>query len=102
MTTYETMGATIMRNLRHHFPVSTEQHMQRQAIALGEEVGEFLGAYRRWSGQARRQGDMTEVGLELADVVITAFVMAHVLGIDLNSFVQAKYETILTRGWRDE
>lgn len=101
MTSYDVMGSTIMRNLRDNFPGTSEQHCQRQALALAEEVGEFVGAYRRWSGQARRTDSLTNVGLELADVVITAFVTASVLGIELDSFIQSKYEVILTRGWRE-
>src|SRR4051794_41695487 len=32
----------------------------RQVLALAEECGEFVGAYRRWSGQARRGGTAEE------------------------------------------
>jgi NTP pyrophosphatase (non-canonical NTP hydrolase) len=78
-----------------------EQAVGRQVLGLAEEVGEFVGAYRRWSGQARRTGTAEEVWEELADVVITAFVTAHELSIDLNAVIAAKLNTIHTRGWRD-
>ena len=56
-----------------------EQAVNRQVLGLAEEVGEFVGAYRRWSGQARRTGSAEDMWEELADVVITAFVTAHEL-----------------------
>ena len=48
----------------------------RQALALAEEAGEMVGAYRRWTGRARRTGTEEEFRSELADVVITAYVTA--------------------------
>lgn len=74
----------------------------RQVLCLAEEVGEFVGAYRRWSGQARRGGTFTEMRAELADVVITAYVTAHELGIDLDRAIEDKLSVIFTRGWRDD
>lgn len=52
----------------------------RQALALVEEAGELTGAYRRWTGRARRTGTAKEFHLELADVVITSYVTAAELG----------------------
>src|SRR5207245_2077379 len=73
----------------------------RQVLALAEEAGEFVGAYRRWAGMARRTGAWAEVTAELADVVITAYLTAHVLGIDLEAACQHKAHTIRSRGWKD-
>lgn len=78
-----------------------EHAVNRQVLALAEEVGEFVGAYRRWSGQARRTGTAQEMHTELADVVITAFVTAHELGVDIEAVIAAKLHTIHTRGWRE-
>lgn len=72
----------------------------RQVLALAEEVGEFVGAFRRWSGQARRSGSFEDVESELADVVITAFVTAEVLGIKLEQQISRKFDVIMNRGWR--
>ncbi|GAA1534892.1 hypothetical protein GCM10009678_16550 [Actinomadura kijaniata] len=94
------LGAVIAERLRAHFPPDNER--DRQVMALAEEVGEFVGAYRRWSGNARRTGSFDEVRDELADVVITAYVTAAVLDIDLDEAVGAKAAKIFTRGWRDE
>ena len=73
----------------------------RQAIALVEEAGEFIGAFRRWKGMARRTGTETEVQEELADVIITAFVTAQEFGWDINEIIQDKLGELHTRGWRD-
>ena len=73
----------------------------QQALALAEEAGEFVGAFRRWAGMARRPGPFADVEAELADVVVTAFVTADVLGIDLPAVVAAKLDVIFARGWRE-
>jgi NTP pyrophosphatase (non-canonical NTP hydrolase) len=54
-----------------------------QTLALAEEAGEFIGAYRRWSDQARRNGPWQDVCDELADVLITAYVTAEVFDLDV-------------------
>jgi NTP pyrophosphatase (non-canonical NTP hydrolase) len=79
----------------------TEAPHLRQALALAEEAGEFVGAVRRHYGLARRTGSMQDVQAELADVVITAFVTAHTMGFDLEQAVQEKLGVVYTRGWRE-
>lgn len=93
------LGASFAERLREHFPADNER--DRQVLALAEEVGEFVGAYRRWSGNARRAGSFDDVRDELADVVITAYVTAAVLDIDLDEAIEAKAAKIRTRGWRE-
>jgi NTP pyrophosphatase (non-canonical NTP hydrolase) len=75
--------------------------MTRQVLALAEEAGEFVGAYRRWAGEARRTGTYDEMAQELADVVITAFVTAVELGIELDVEITKKLDVLSTRDWRD-
>ncbi|WP_242884096.1 MazG nucleotide pyrophosphohydrolase domain-containing protein [Actinomadura litoris] len=93
------LAAVVAENIRQHFPADEERH--RQVLVLAEEAGEFVGAYRRWAGMARRAGDFADVQDELADVVITACVTAHVLNIDLDAAWPTKARHILTRGRRD-
>ena len=76
--------------------------VNRQVLGLAEEAGEFVGAYRRWSGQARRTGTAAEMNAELADVIITAFVTAHELGVDIQAVIAAKLDVIHTRGRREQ
>jgi NTP pyrophosphatase (non-canonical NTP hydrolase) len=73
----------------------------RQVLCLAEETGELVGAYRRWSGQARRSGSFEDVETELADVVITAYVLAEELGMDLDAAIRRKLDVVFTRGWRE-
>jgi len=56
---------------------------ERQILALAEEAGEFVGAYRRHVGKARRSGTFEELAEELADVLITARVTAEELSLNL-------------------
>lgn len=80
---------------------SVIQGLDVQALNLAEEVGEFVGAYRRWTDRARRPGTHHEMAEELADVVITAFVMAHRAQVDLPGVVRDKLLHIGQRGLRD-
>ena len=92
-------AARLADRLREHFDPATLP--VQQVLALAEEAGEFTAAYRRWAGLARRTGPWHDVEAELADVVITAYVTAHVLGIDLDAATRAKTEVVFTRGWRE-
>ena len=91
-------AARLAARLREHFDPAALP--VQQVLALAEEAGEFTAAYRRWAGMARRTGPWDDVEAELADVVITAYVTAAVLGIDLDAAARAKTEVIFTRGWR--
>ncbi len=93
------VAASLAGRLREHFDPATLP--VQQVLALAEEAGEFTAAYRRWAGLARRAGTWHDVEAELADVVITAYVTAHVLGIDLDAAARAKAEVVFTRGWRE-
>lgn len=92
-------AAEINRCVVEHFPAGGRD--VQQVLCLAEEVGEFVAAYRRWSGRARRSGPWSDVCDELADVVIAAYVTADVLGIDLDAAAAAKVARVVTRGWRE-
>jgi len=93
------LAAALADRLREHFDPATLP--VQQVLAVAEEAGEFTAAYRRWAGLARRTGPWHDVEAELADVVITAYVTAAVLGIDLDAAARAKAEIVFTRGWRE-
>lgn len=93
-------AAAVAAHLRDHFAEGTLP--LQQVLCLAEETGEFVAAYRRWAGLARRTGPWEQVAAELADVVITAYVTARVLGIDLDAAWREKAGFILARGWRDQ
>lgn len=91
-------AAVIMRKCRENGAGGTEQS---QLMALAEETGEFIGAMRRWRGMARRLGTESEAQSELADVVISAYAMADVMGWDVDSLVSSKLGKIYSRGWKE-
>lgn len=91
------LAKLLMEKCREFGAGGTEQ---AQTYALAEEAGEFVGAMRRWRGMARRTGTEEEAQKELADVVITAYGMADVMGWDLDLLIERKAETIMTRGWK--
>lgn len=94
-----TAARQIAAALDEHFDPATTT--VQQVLCLAEEAGEFVGAYRRATGLARRTGTWTEVHAELADVVITAYVTAHYLNINLNTAITNKLAVVFTRGWRN-
>lgn len=73
----------------------------RQALNVAEEAGEFVGAFRRWMGLARRSGTHVEMSEELADVVISSMFMARVADIDLPRAMRDKLIEIQRRGYRE-
>jgi len=73
-----------------------------QVLNVVGEAGEFAEAYRRYSGHARRTGDLDETSMELADVVISAYTAANIMGIDLDEYIKRKQEIIMTRGFKDK
>lgn len=79
-----------------------EEQPDRQAIALGEEVGEFLQQWRRWRGWARQPGTEMRAAEELADVIITGYVTAAEQEWDIDTIIRTKLEVIFTRGWRSD
>lgn len=81
-----------------------DQMLTRQMLSIGEEVGEFQGAVRRFYGMARRTGTWSEVLSEWADCLITLFVTSTALGItrpQLEIAVEEKLAQIFTRGWHE-
>ena len=61
-------------------------------LMLAEETGEAVQQLRRLLGHARQSAEPDEVGAELADVVITAAVLARLIGVDLSQHVNEKLD----------
>lgn len=83
MSDLQALAVEITQRLREHFPDT--DLAQQQVLCLAEEAGEFVGAYRRWAGMARRSGPWEDVQAELSDVAITAYVTAHLFNIDIDA-----------------
>lgn len=83
--------------------------LDQQAMCVAEEAGEFMGAYRRWRGFARRPGNAQDVADEMADVIVSTLCMMTLwsdqvgrnsLDNDaLANIIQHKLSTIFSRGW---
>lgn len=84
---------------------SDTEWMDQQAMCVVEEAGEFVGAYRRWRGFARRPGDAQEVEDELADVIVSTACMIRLWlcqfgrGDQMEALVAQKLSKIFSRGW---
>jgi NTP pyrophosphatase (non-canonical NTP hydrolase) len=89
----------IVKHLRAN-GFTKEEQPDRQAIALAEEVGEFMQAWRRYRGWARQTGTEYAAQRELADVIITAYVTAAEQNWDIDAVINEKLREIFTRGWR--
>jgi NTP pyrophosphatase (non-canonical NTP hydrolase) len=66
-------------------------------LKLAEEAGEAVRAWSRATGYARGLGTDEELAAELADVVITAYAVACLRGLDLPAAVAEKHWLLLTR-----
>ena len=79
---------------------ATEQEWRdSQAMDVAEEAGEFMGAYRRHRGFARRGADADEVLDELSDVIIASMIMFRHLDASAEYYIRRKLQKIVTRGW---
>ena len=95
------LAADMARCLGEEFPAPPHEMKMRQGLALAEEAGETVGALRRYLGLARRPGSLIELEDEIADVVFTAYLLAHYTGSDLDVAIHRKAEKIFSRGWRE-
>lgn len=80
-------------------PTGQDDPVTAQALNVAGEAGEFVEAYRRYRGGARRPGSKEEVSGELADVIISAMIMGQRLDLDMEKVIVAKLRKIVTRGW---
>jgi len=92
-----TAGITLPNTL-----ILPERETMAQVDGLVIDVGHFLKAWRRWSGNARKSGTEGETMLALAGVVLAVHRVASVLNIDLDDAIVSKLRIIYSRGWRSE
>lgn len=95
------LARTIYIGVQETLRLNDEAMETAQVLCVAEEAGEFVGAYRRSQGLARRNGTLNELKAELADVVIAAYTAAHAIGFNLDDAVDEKAEKVLTRGWKE-
>lgn len=70
-------------------------------LKLAEEAGEAVRSWLRLRGLAREHAEPAELAGELADVVITAFVVAELRGLDLPQAIGVKHAVLMTRDLGD-
>lgn len=74
-------------------------------VKIGEEVGELMQAYLVYTKQCRPEKYLADeeakkaLAKELADVVGLAFMIAKVLGVDLQEAIEKKW---ITKEWISE
>jgi len=99
---YGRTGTVKVMNMIHNLELLMTKYggvdPNRAVLCVAEEAGEFVGAYRRWSGQARRSGTHGDMASELADVLVTCFTAAASLGVDLPVALNDKAKVIMRRG----
>jgi NTP pyrophosphatase (non-canonical NTP hydrolase) len=104
-TTRETVHVALQRTAKIIMEKCRQNNaggtIQSQTLAVAEEAGEFVGAMRRWQGMARRSGTEEEAQAELADVIISVYAMADVMGWDIEQLIAPKIEKIFSRGWKE-
>lgn len=77
----------IAQSLRHR---EGDDALLVTGLMLAEEAGEAVQQLRRHLGRARQSATPSEVGAELADVIIVAAVLARLLDVSLADHVDAK------------
>lgn len=79
-----------MPSPRRTAPGQGDEAVLVAALLLAEEAGETVQQTRRFMGQGGRSATAEEVGADLSDVVISAAILARLLGVDLSEAVGAK------------
>lgn len=97
-------ASIVMRDLRDsgHFDNDQAVSINRGVLCVAEEAGEVVKAYRRWAGQARRDGTKEDFADELADCIWACFCTATLADIDMDEALARKLGDILSRGWKEQ
>lgn len=88
----------IADRVKHKFYGDGQDARVYQALCLAEEVGEAVQALRRYVGAARQTVPRSVVASEVADVIISAQVLARLIDVDLDAEVSKKLAVIEDRG----
>ncbi len=91
----------IIRLERLYSQKSNEELTLAMTIKLGEEVGELFNEILAHNGFQRKEKldrlDEKEIEKEIADVIITTFIIARRFGINPETAIKEKMEIIQTR-----
>ncbi|MHB8961262.1 MAG: MazG nucleotide pyrophosphohydrolase domain-containing protein [Candidatus Limnocylindrales bacterium] len=73
-----------------HHERTGDQAVLLAALLLAEEAGEAVQQTRRFMGRARSTATAADVAAELADVLISAAILARLLDVDLEEAMDSK------------
>lgn len=97
----DAMGDELNAALDKNVWMNESDLLHLHALQIAEEAGEAVGAYRRYSGTARRKGTLAELADELADVLIATTAFARRLGLSTEQIIQNKLDVVYSRGWKE-
>ena len=100
-TDLKSLVAYLVKNCGEEYPAPPHEMLMRQALKLAEESGEVIKALCRYVGISRKSGSVQEVEDELADVVLSAYLLAHYLPGDIDAAIARKAGADYLRGWRE-
>lgn len=86
----------------YNMSINDPYHVDGQMFCVAEEAGEMIGAFRRFTGRARRTGTRTELLSEIADVHISMAHAGWLIGInDIQKVIDDKLSVVYSRGWKE-
>jgi NTP pyrophosphatase (non-canonical NTP hydrolase) len=105
LTTLGTFAATQADYLCSRLDIgSLDELAQVNVLKLGEETGEVNGAYLAFLSYQRAEkinGTVEErreaLGREIGDVIATAVILAHAVGLDVDATLAARFEEVEDR-----
>lgn len=97
------LAHTIIKNCAAAYGMGPRgrEMVDAQMFCLAEEAGEAVGAWRRFTWRARRNGTKDAFEEEVADTVIAAYCVAEAADFDLDAVIARKAQKVLTRGWKE-
>ena len=89
-----------MLNEKYNIPSQSEKAYARMT-KVTEEVGELANALGCFFGQQREeklaQADNLELAHEMADVILTVFLLAKVVDVDIQNALKSKINKIISK-----
>jgi hypothetical protein len=98
-----TTARLMVERIVEHFPADAtpKETALRQGNEVAGDAGEFCSALLRYLDTARRPGSFDEMERTLASVVVSAYLAANYLAVDLDDAVTRRVQTILGRPARN-
>lgn len=85
----------LIEDLEQHYTRYGNGNLANQIIKVQEELGEVAEAYVGWAGTNPRKGtthSRWDIGMELADVILTAALAIRYADLDINQVLRAQQD----------